>query len=93
MLERRDPLEGGALRRHRGSGAGRFPHRRLHDGRSWLMSNSAPGLSPWMIGSVAFRRDLISASGFYRPDRGEQYQGESVFCTFGQGRCDKAICH
>lgn len=40
----------------------------LHDARSWLMSNAAPGLSPWMIGSVAFRRDLISASGFYRPD-------------------------
>ena len=34
MLERRDPLERGALRRHLSSGAGRFPHRRLHDGRS-----------------------------------------------------------
>ena len=34
MLERQDPLERGALRRHLSSGAGRFPHRRLHDGRS-----------------------------------------------------------
>ena len=40
----------------------------LHDASSWLKANAAPGLSPWMIGSIAFRRDLIEATGYFRPD-------------------------
>ena len=40
----------------------------LHDARSWLESNAAEGISPWMFGSVSFRRDIILGTGFYRPD-------------------------
>ena len=40
----------------------------LNDARSWLMANAAPGLSPWMFGSVALRRQYLAESGFYRID-------------------------
>jgi glycosyltransferase involved in cell wall biosynthesis len=40
----------------------------LHDARSWLLANAAPGLSPWMVGGVAFRRTTLDQSGFFRAD-------------------------
>lgn len=40
----------------------------LHDAHSWVLANAGPGLSPWMLGGVAFRRTTLSQSGFYRAD-------------------------
>ena len=40
----------------------------IHDARSWLEANAAPGVSPWMFGAVSVRRDIILGSGWYRPD-------------------------
>jgi GT2 family glycosyltransferase len=42
----------------------------LYDAAGWLRANAAPGLRPWMIGSVAIARDLLLEVGGLRPDMG-----------------------
>ena len=41
-----------------------------YDAARWLTVNAAPGLRPWMIGSVAIRGDILVESGGFRPDMG-----------------------
>jgi glycosyltransferase involved in cell wall biosynthesis len=42
----------------------------IYDAARWLCLNAAPGLRPWMIGSVAISRDLLWQVGGFRPEMG-----------------------
>ena len=42
----------------------------VYDAAAWLRANAAPGLRPWMIGSVAIKRSILSETGGFRPDMG-----------------------
>ncbi len=45
-------------------------HAGIHDAESWLRANAAPGLRPWMFGSVAISRELLQESGGFRAEMG-----------------------
>jgi glycosyltransferase involved in cell wall biosynthesis len=42
----------------------------VYDAASWLCANAAPGIPPWMVGSVAISRDLLAEVGGFRPEMG-----------------------
>ncbi|MBV9174155.1 MAG: glycosyltransferase [Chloroflexi bacterium] len=50
----------------------------LYDSATWLGVNAAPGIPPWMMGSVAIPRDLLVESGAFRPEMGLSHDLELV---------------
>ncbi|MDQ6672253.1 MAG: glycosyltransferase [Chloroflexota bacterium] len=67
----------------------RVPHQRIsagvYDAARWLSVNAAPGLRPWMIGSVAIRRDLLWQIGGFRPEMGLCHDLELTMRTAAYG--------
>lgn len=57
----------------------------LYDPGTWLTVNAAPGIPPWMMGSVAFPRDLVTEIGLFRPEMGLSHDLELVmrFAAYG----------
>jgi glycosyltransferase involved in cell wall biosynthesis len=50
----------------------------LYDGATWMGVNAAPGIPPWMMGSVAIPRDLLTEVGAFRPEMGLSHDLELV---------------
>src|SRR5712691_2659483 len=48
----------------------------LYGPRQWLMINSLPGVSAWMVGSAAMSRDLLIESGAFRAEMGLSHDWE-----------------
>jgi glycosyltransferase involved in cell wall biosynthesis len=57
----------------------------VYDSASWVRLNAAPGIPPWMIGSVAFPRDLLAQIGPFRPEMGLSHDLELVLRASAYG--------
>lgn len=57
----------------------------LYDGATWLRVNAAPGIPPWMMGSVAIPLDLLTEIGAFRPEMGLSHDLELVMRVAAYG--------
>src|SRR5205814_1983767 len=48
----------------------------LYTARNWLLTNAAPGVPPWMIGSAAMSREVLTEIGGFRPEMGLSHDWE-----------------
>jgi glycosyltransferase involved in cell wall biosynthesis len=57
----------------------------VYDSATWMSVNAAPGIPPWMMGSVAIPRELLAEIGPFRPDMGLSHDLELVMRASAYG--------
>jgi len=59
-----------------------------YDAATWLAVNTAPGIPPWMMGSVAMPRELLAEIGAFRPEMGLSHDLELVMRLAAYGNVE-----